>query len=426
VEVLICSFILPESFTDTNLFRDIFWGRLEDILNRGNVPFRRLAHPTLRANLIPRIARERDSFVVGLLYATMGDIVRSAFALFRIDEVKSAPPVLGSDFRWLLRREQLRENGHPQFADTRLVYFTIRRVAALHASTLASVLFPFEGQRLEKMICIAFREQAPHVKLVGYVHAEPQPLMLSHGLGAGEIEFLPLPDRIATYGQQNLELLRRFGMPHEKTSCAGALRFEYLRSDVCHLRRASAQVVSERRVLVALPWSPPQAAALVSQLVEQFPDPFLDGPTRQSLRLTIKSHPTLPLKKIGWTRNSLPKWFEVSEQPLSHLLGTADVLVCVAPSTARWEAYFAGLPVISFQDDMLDNGDLAGAAADPILVASSATLRLRILEALATSESVAGRAQQRSALLDRMFSAVDEALWLDLARNSSAPLSGRA
>jgi len=343
---LLYTWLAPQCFAGPGRFHDPHTGRLDEVLGRAG---QRVVRCTplkigIRMGLLRRLQPFASQWLVTPRALQLGDVVRASVNRWTIDGWRDTPPLEALDCRLLLWRELLQEWGSLEVAGYQLWYRTMKRVLRRVGHRIACIVYPFENQPWEKLLCLAVREDAPHVRLIGYQHACVTPMSLDHQLGRSEASWMPLPDVIVANGPLHLMLLRNGGLPADRLINGGALRYEHLtgrgRPPTTCVRTAR----TPRRILVALPLSALHSVLLLQELVEAFPQPVLDG-TTVPLQWIVKGHPDLPVSRF-WPRSSrLPPWFTVSGQPLSSLLSDADLMVYAPPTTSRWEAAASGVPV---------------------------------------------------------------------------------
>jgi hypothetical protein len=414
--ILLYTWIEPSCFRSSGRLADVYTGRLEDVLVKQGETVVRLTPLAIPAKFLWRLRSAVRELVATPRYLGLGDILRAAVSAFRLDDVKTVVPLLGGDFSPLLARELLRERGHPAFAGYQLSYFAQRRVARAHGGRLKCVIYPFENQPWEKMLCLAWKHEAPHVRLIGYQHASIPTLLLSFFLGKDEPASVPLPDFIVTNGKATLDLLRVGGFPEEKLADGGALRFEHLfRMEKKH-RTGGAAKQDEYRVLVGFPTFQPPAACLLRDLLELFPTPYLDAHHQPRVTFVLKCHPDLPWKRLGRAGTPLPAWFAVSERRLDELIEEADLFLYVPPTGSWQEAYWAGVPVLKYRGEYLDVDSTAVLGGEELPVCTRDTLRASLTRILLASRSSMTGDPQAS--LHHRFSVVDESVWAKLVRSA--------
>src|SRR5262249_38609670 len=125
-----------------------------------------------------------------------------------------------------------------------------------------ALVYSFENQPIEKMLCTAVRARAPRMQLVGYQTAGIPSLLLSFFLGRDEARFAPLPDIITTNGHPARRVLRSAGYESTRIAVGGGFRFEHL--SVPPTKRQPQE--SPTLLLVLLPITKIHAALCVNEL----------------------------------------------------------------------------------------------------------------------------------------------------------------
>ncbi len=410
--ILLYTWIEKSCFIKPDRLNDSYTGRLEEILSRNGESVTRLTSLSVRSAFLRRLKPFARSLVATQRHITIGAIFKSATAFFRITNFQTVPMLDGGNYAPLLHRELLLEWGTPAFATAQLAHQSFRRIAKHCKARVKVLIYPFENQPWEKMLCLAFRREAPEIRLIGYQHTPIPALFVSYLLGAGESRFVPLPDVIVTHGKATLDRLREGGFPEEKLVDGGALRMEYL-FDQKENRRTGRTAKEEPRILVVFPTSRLSSACLLQDLLELFPAP--------SFTFILKCHPDLPWGTFGNKESKLPAWFTVSAQPLNELIQTVDLFL-YAPPTGSWrEAYIAGLPVLKYQGAFLgefldiETTDAPGVSEVP--VASRDTLRKTVHDLL--TEASDSSPLERKRFLERAFSPVNEEVWMQLVKTQA-------
>jgi hypothetical protein len=415
-EILLYTWIEKSCFASPEKLNDSYMGRLEEILSKNGETVKRLTCLAMQTKFLWKLRPFVQNLLITPQYITFLDTVRSATSFFRITGLRILPKLEDGDYTLLFYRELLHEWGEPGFATYHLSYLAFRRMARYCKGRVKALIYPFENQPWEKMLCLAFRDAAPGIRLIGYQHASVPSLLLSYFLGKHESQYVPLPDVIVTNGRATLDRLKTGGFPSETLVDGGAFRFEYLFDGKKSGRLRSRTSKGEYRILVAFPTSRPPAACLLQDLLELFPTPFLDPNRERPLTFILKCHPDLPWGMFGNEESKLPEWFTVSAQPLSELMETVDMFL-YAPPTGTWqEAYLMGLPVLKYRGEFLDvdSTDVPGVSELP--VSSRDTLR-RTMHGFLTqaSDSVT---LARDGFLGQVFSPVNEKVWLQLVSES--------
>lgn len=407
---LIYTWIEPRSFSTSGTLTDGWTGRLKELLSRHGGCVKRLTPASVPPSLLPRLRPLAEQCVVTPRYLTLFQIARAVCGWSRLRQLPRVAQCRGWDYRFLLYREQLREWGQADFGYYRLGYVAMRELARRHGRCVQTIVYPFENQPWEKLLCLAWRAGAPHVKLIGYQHVWVPSLLLPYSLAAGQSERAPLPDLIVANSAFNLACLIEGGYPASKLVNGGALQYEYLHAAswraTSNGARAAQTDRAARIVLVTFPIARAYAWNLFAALLSEFRDPLLvDG---EPVRFVLKCHPGLPMERLAQGPVTLPPWMAVSHAPLEQLLPDTDLLLYVGPTSSWWEARLHGVPVLKYRTDLMDMD--AGASVEGMQAPSCAHETLRTsVEGLLRQPSVRKRSDDR--LVEHMFGRVNELAW---------------
>ncbi|MBI2104118.1 MAG: hypothetical protein HYT90_00855 [Candidatus Omnitrophica bacterium] len=415
--VLICSWIQPRCLAEPGRLADPWTGRLGEILTAHGERVKRLTPLQVPSPLLPSLRAFAPSLIVTLRHVTAGDLLRAVSSRFRLRHLRCLSRFRGWDYAILLSAEELRERGQSHVTHGRLFCAAMRRIARRYGAKVKCLIYPFENQPWEKLLCLAWREQAPHVALVGYQHTWVPPLLLPYGLGARERQIAPLPDRIVANSEWNLRALKAGGFPEETLFMGGALRHEHLHRSTNggarDPRSAASASTQPPAVLVAFPLHKAHASRLLTDLLEEFRRPLMVNGAAEPVRFALKLHPSFPLRQFCRRPPALPPWIAWSDEPLSQSLAEADLLLYAGPTSTGWEAALSGVPVLKYQSDLLDID--AGHELDGLSIqaCTRATMRGSISRFLGER---ARRSPPDPLLIREAFGMVDEALWRAVVR----------
>lgn len=417
--VWIYTWIDDRCFSTPGALQDVYTGRLGELLSRHGQRVKWLTPLKMATRDFWRLRGVASKVVVSPRVLQLVDLWRALRMRARVDRLSAHARCQGCDYTLLLHRELLREWGDPAFALYQLWYVATKRLAGQQGRRVKLLIYPFENQPWEKLLCLAFKQEAPRTRLIGYQHATVSVLELNYFPTRAEWGFAPLPDQIVTNGPWSLELLRCGGYPSGRLVDGGALRYEYLLTAQRHTRGRTRAGGGPYRILVAVPSVPVQGESLFRALVEEFQQPFLDDRDRSPVEFIVKCHPLLPLTKLVSPSARLPAWFRISERPLRELFGEVDLCLYAPPGVSRWEAYFSGLPVLKYRSEWLDMDSVDGFGEDVVPSCSRQTLRPALAALLTANEHTSAPTVHR-AVSERFFSPVDERLWLRLAGQATA------
>jgi len=426
--VLLYTWIEARCFPSPGTFADPWTGRLEEILSARGHQVWRLTALDIPARLLMRLRPFAERLVVTPRYVRFRDIVRSISCQFRIHRRDQVSRFGEWNLAPLLCRAQLQEWGLGRFAHYQLLYFSMCRIAERLGHKVQCLVYPFENQPWEKVSCLAWRQEAPQVRLVGYQHAWAPPLLLSYFLGAHEHEILPLPDRIVANSEFNLRLLRAGGYPPERLVNGGALRHEYLHSAAeRHPNRLIERGLTRQSrgwvVLVTLPLLAPQAGSLFADLVEEFQQPLVLGGDEPPVMFIMKCHPRLPAELFYHGKVRLPAWMSFSQEPMRTVLPRTDLLLYIGPTSSWWEAWLSGVPVLKYQADLLDIDSGPTIDGGAVHTCSRDTLRFAITSLLGAAAPRQRPGPQR---IEEFFGRVDEEVWTAVVTGEEPTLESHA
>lgn len=405
--VLVHGWVEPRSFATDNRFHNAILGGLDSIAGAQGQPVITLTPLVVPIRSLKLLATVETPVLISTASLRWRDFAAALTNGFRIEG--APPPFDGRGTNRLLQRELLRERAHPAGLFYRLGFRAYRQIARATRSRISAVVYPFENQPWEKMLCLAWREAAPEVTLVGYQHAAVPTLFLHYFLGRGESEHMPLPDWIAANGTLSLERLAHGGIPFSRLRMVGALRYQYLH--VPAPSPAPPPPRLRRTVLVAFPLAYAAARFFLLDLIEAFASPLQteEGPP---VRLLLKFHPLLPLQRLRPPARPLPAGMSVATGGLAQSLAAADLFLYMPPTTAAWEALFHGVPVLKYRTCLLDLDAMTGVFDAPICERN--TLRCSVTRHLRALRPAAPAAE----LLPSVFSPVREQAWAELLRSA--------
>ena len=410
---LIFTWIEARAFPPDGTFRDPYTGRLASILAGHGMPVARLTPLAVPRALWASMRASDERFVVVPAFARIGDVLRAACARFRIDAETVNRQFLRRDHGPLLERERLVENASASFRQHLLWHAATRRIAARMTGSPVTVIYPFENQPHEKLLCLAWREAAPDATLIGYVTAGIPSLLLSFFLGTREAEFQPLPDTIVTNGPASRDLLAASGYPADRLVDGGAFRFEHLARMVFGDASSFAAARGAPRLLVPLPTVARYARELLESLSAAFREPVIDPTSQRPIECIVTFHVDLPREAVVNADVRLPSSILLSSQTMGELLDGAALCVFIPPTSSWREALIAGVPVLRYRPDTLDIDPVDALAGVELPECSRLTLRDAILTALRSP--VVPTPAERARLLGRLYSPVQESVWLSLA-----------
>jgi hypothetical protein len=333
--VYLYSWIQDRFFNTNGQINDAYFGRLPDILKAGGKKVAYITPPFLTTPLKKKCLAYKDfEFTFLDSYYSIGGILRSALACPRIR--------YHGEEKWvgtLLRGQEL----HGVYFQNHLAYYhAFKKWLKEGAPKKAVIIYPFENQPWEKMLCYAVAESDKQIKLVAYQHSTMPSLVLNYFLGAGEAENMPLPHCIVADSDRALETLKSAGYGDVEIVNGGALRFEHVQSQ----KNLETEKRSNRppSVLVALPYMLDLVQELLLSVFKAF------AGLKNSPRIIIKFHPAVSSKNL---RIRLPDWpahFESTEKPVSEMLGEIDLVICSSANIIL-EMAAVGIPAVRYRSE---------------------------------------------------------------------------
>lgn len=157
---------------------------------------------------------------------TAGDVLRAAVgALIAPWRISLGVTVNGVSLDSVMRFERLREMQTWRPMQSRLFHF-VGKTFAKHNIHPIVLIHLYENQPWEKILRASVRRYLPDTNVVGYQHVPLAPYFINTYPSAHEIERGLIPDHILVPGKRFMDSLRNWGIPPDKLSVAGGLRFE--------------------------------------------------------------------------------------------------------------------------------------------------------------------------------------------------------
>lgn len=400
-QIYLFSWIDDSFFRDNGEFNDVYFGRLPQILAKNGLNVTYIAPPFLPAALKRKcLDCSKYEFTFLDQYINFGNVLKCLFMLFRI--------YYDSKQRWLrilLWYQAVYEiSSVPQNI---LYYFAFKRWMKEISQHDITIIYPFENQPWEKMLCTVAREAGKNTKLVGYQHTTVPLLLLNYFPGAGESSTMPLPHLIVANGEYTLNLLKDAQYGDVELINGGALRHEYLYKAGKDLAK---QKKKSETVLVALPYLRSLSEEILVAIFNAFKD--LD---EETIRFVMKFHPDVPLEHL---RIQLPSWplhFQKTDESMSDILRDVDSVI-YASSTVGLEAMLGGIPTIRYCSEHTLELDSLDIVDRRVVSCSGDNMKQVVLTVL--KEGISHTAQESTSEvsnLNRFFSPVDEDVWRQIA-----------
>jgi hypothetical protein len=401
--VYIYTWIRDRFFKENGEFESPYFGRLPQLLSDHGFHVTYIAELFLTPALSRRcLAQGKDRFIFLDQYIDFWSMVRRSLSLFRINAYKVSP------LRTLLLREIA--YGFLSSPGRTLEYFAFKRWLKNIKQERITIIYLFENQPWEKLLCLAARESGKNIKLIGYQHSIVPPLLLNYFLGAGEASIMPLPSLIVANGEHTRNLLSNAGYGDTEIVNGGALRYGYMHEIA---KGSAGKDENGKTVLVALSYSRNLTEELLISLFNVFQDY-----TGKDVRFVLKFHPEAPPESLSIRQPDWPAHFEKTDRNMEDILKEVD-LVIYSSTTVGLEALVNGVPVIRYYSEhSIDLDPLNAFDERAVKSCSESSLKQVVLSALSegadpTTKELASEANN----LNKFFSPVNEDLWVQIVKN---------
>ncbi len=381
----------------SNKFEDPYTGELSSFLERNNIKVIRPLFALFPISLSKKIGKLWESIWPLILDVRVFDLLRVLKCWNPDVPSKEDLAIGGVSVRRLFKREILDEFSKTGFNFYLILYKIMKRFFG--KKWCCSIIYLFENQPFEKIICIAAKD-AGGVKLIGYQHSSVFKFIFSYFLGEGEKEFIPLPDKIITNGNNAFNLLKREGYPLEKIELGGAWRYTYLLDST----EKSVNYISNSKInlLVILPVDKYISRFIVKTVIQYYSD-------NSKVKFMIKPHPLMPIERLEIKKEEIEA-FELINKPLCDIIDKYHIaLYC--NTTAGVESLLYGKTVIRLLlENYIDIDPLAGFDAPEIIKCYEEELAEKIEEAVKRIQNhpVSNDTTQS----ERFFSKIIPEVWL--------------
>ncbi len=394
--VFIYSWIQERSFRASGEFSDIYFGRLPELLTAHGFHVSYIAAPFISVSLKKKCL-DHNNYVFRFAdqYIGFGALAKSMASIFRIS---SGP--MHEQFSLLLWRQMISELSSFPVA---VLHYQAFKEMLKELDENTPIVYPFENQPWEKMLCLAARELGRKTRLIAYQHTMVPPMLLNYFLGAGEYKDMPLPNVIVTNGEHTLDLLKNagYGIQVEIVN-GGALRFEYF---YYGKGKTKLKESDSKTVLVTLPYSHNLSEELMSAVTDNFTEPVQD----RNIKFLVKFHPVVPPARLGIDSAVWPEHICQTDSLVSEMLPEVDLVIYTSSSTGL-EALLNNVPVVRYCSESIPDIDpLDGYCDNLVKWCSREDLREAVLSLLQEQEGIGE--QQSSLSVDRFFSPINEDLW---------------
>jgi len=404
--VLIHTIIDRRSFDEKGSYHESYFGRLPDHLKKsgknvivvphvwGTVPYQKT---------VDNMAKSENVFLVPHAFLSVGDIFSAFFTTLANTPKKTVfPRFVDMDISELVYEDLKNDWIGMRVASDMLFYYLVKRLKEkqLHLDT---VIYTFENQSWEKVLCSAVRKFYPSADLIGYQHSAFSLMHLNHFFSRYESNIVPLPDRIVTTGRHAKDIFIESGYPAEKVAQGGAVRYVYLLGSKMSTKRWN----KDKPIILVTP------SIESSEAVELIWKTFKAFRHRSEYKVVIKCHPVMPFEKISGHLNiKFPEHFVISNTPVAELLKESNVLL-YTDSTTCVEAIATGVPPVHVESDLsidLDKLDFnPGARAS---ARSAEEIVKRVEDVISMDERELSRKRKIwNGVVGNMFGKVDDSVY---------------
>jgi len=341
---LIFTWVDRRSFDKEGVYRETYFGKLPDYLKtKGkNVAF--VSHVLGTApyrEMLDKMTKSENVFLVPHAFLSISDVVRVFFATLGNMPKKTIYP----RFEELEISDLIHDDLKNSWSSARvgfdlLLHHFVSRLKERHVA-IDTVIYLFENQTWEKVLCTAMRRFYPSTYLIAYQHSTVCTMLLNYFFSKREVDIIPFPDKVITNGRHPKRLFIESGYPAGKVVEGGAIRYEYLLEAKASVRREK----SGKPLVLVAPSIESEAVELIWKVLKAFEQ-------RDEYKILIKCHPDMPFEKISEHLNvKLPEHFTVSDRPVAELLRESDTLLYTCSTTCT-EAIAAGVPAVHVESDL--------------------------------------------------------------------------
>ena len=341
-EVIINTFIEERSFRE-NGFHDYYMGQLAEYYEGNGKKVAISSQTNLAVALKKKALISGINFCLTDLYLKTADWLRVLFKRPSVQVTKDARIFKGVDYTLLFVREFNREKSSLSFSFNLCEYYAYRNYFADNKQ-IKLFVYLFENQPWEKMTIMALRAANPHCKCAGYQHSTVPIMLMNYFLGAGEYQYIPLPDYIITNGNYNEKIMAAAGYKSTKILNGGSLRYAKKTDEKNHIRkRKSGETL---KVLVLLTFSLPYSLEIIYGVKNMFyPE--------SNCRYYVRPHPNLFNGKIEKAIQEIDNMEIIQSGSMDEVLAEMDIVV-YSTTTAALEALYKGLSVYKVATELID------------------------------------------------------------------------
>jgi hypothetical protein len=279
-----------------------------------------------------------------------------------------------------LAREYAREHARAQ-VDALSHELLVRRMAQAGVRP-GQIVFPWEGHAWEQVLTGAAHTSMSGCRVVGYDNLNFSSLALSLYPAADEIGIRPLPDQVVTNGPTFSEVLGSSAFPDDRIRTGCALRHPHLRDVAVRGARRAEFVLAAGSI----------DAGQTIELLRKASAAFGDD-------LVARLHPASDARRI---RAAIPDSVRYSDEPLSTLLGRADVMLYTY-SVVPYEALGAGTPPVFVRSESMLDLDQLEPSPDVRWVARTPAELRAVAAEIAAMPDPAGWERRAREVVNRAF-----------------------
>lgn len=337
-DVLLVTYLDAQGIGTDGRWRDRYFGALPDWLRARGLTVQWLWFDWTQRIPADRLVRlaEEPGLLCQELAGWTGVV---AATLEKINAWRDAPrmrlSVAGRDLTSLLRLELRWSITNPIDID-RLLFRRVGPALAKRGARIGRILYPYENQGWEKMLCAGVRRALPDTRLIGYLHASFSPFYLGYYPLSAHWASARRPHQVVALSTPVAAHLVESGYPADAVVASGALRYDYLFDEDASNHPPAHNTATP--VLAILPNGPPDARAMFRLLVAA-----LGGRPERPVRL--KLHPAT-VHRVALLLHPLPPHFTIIGGSMADALADCSVAIyCIG--TAGLEILAAGTPLIA-------------------------------------------------------------------------------
>ncbi|HPN32164.1 MAG TPA: hypothetical protein PKY81_14530 [bacterium] len=222
------TWIDKRNFYSENNFKETYYSELYEYLKKKE-NFLLLINPLYsieKSVVYKKLRNEKIEFIDLFKCYNKIDVLKSICLSLFYNPIKSNIFFQNKNIKNLLKNFFLKDLEENRSAQYYLMYYSIKRIAEAGIK-FDRLIYPFENQPWEKVLCFAVRKFMPKTKLIAYMHTMSLPNLVSMFPGKYEKDNMPQPDYIFTSGKHTADELKKYWKP-EKIVENCAFRYEYL------------------------------------------------------------------------------------------------------------------------------------------------------------------------------------------------------